>query len=260
MANFAVDLQVYEGGRRKPQYTLNSDLNGEVTLQDLLEWTKATLIIVADEVLKDAQAQGFDKEPIVAVDGRVGKPVAAVSPLGQIEFTSRADVMDIVFEAYEGVLYRSKVDTGRYKSSHYVFLNGTQIAGSMRELESWYAFTNPVFKQNDTIRIVNIQPYARKLERYGITAQRSKVRRQDAGGSRKPTGKLISIPNGTYALTARAIRSKYKRNSIIRFAFLPGSSLGITGNFKSGRSGKNSAGRPYLYPSIVISVSERGTI
>ncbi len=258
--SFSVDLQVTEAGRKRPEYTLDSDIAGTLTLQDLLQWTKASLIVIADEVLRDEQSQGFDKEPVVSVDGRVGKPVIAVNPLGQIEFTSRVDVMSIVFDAYEAVLYRSKVLTGLYKSSHFVFLNGLQIATSMQELKAWYSSEKPVFKQSDTIRIVNIQPYARRLERLGVTAQRQKASKRDPGSRRgKPTGKLQAVPNGAYALTARAIRSKYKRNSLIKFVFLPGSALGITASFKTGRKGKNSSGRPYLYPSIVISVSEKGT-
>lgn len=258
MGKFEVQLSVQEGGRRRPEYSLDTDLNGEITLQDLLNFTKQALIITADQILKEEQAAGFDKEPILAVDGRVGKPVQNVSPLGQIEFTSRQNMRDILLETYNALLYRSKVLTGQYKSSHYVFLNGTQVATDLGSLESWLN-SNPKLQDKDTIRIVNIVPYARKLERFGITAQRSKIRREDSGRRRgKTTGKLVSIPNGTYFLTARAIRSKYKRNSIIRFTFIPGSSLGLSGSFKGGR--KSSAGRPYLYPSIVISVQERGTV
>ena len=259
MANFAVDLQVYEAGRRKPQYTLDTDLDGNVTLEDLLEWTKSSLIVIADQALREEQGSGFDKEPVVIVDGSPNKSPAQVSPLGQIEFVSRADVMSIVFDAYEGVLYRSKVLTGLYKSSHFVFLNGVQIAASMRELEVWYAFTAPVFKPNDTIRIVNVQPYARRLERLGVTAQRQQARKRDSSGKKK-LGRMVAVPNGAYALTTRAVRAKYKRNSIIRFVFLPGSALGLTATFKRGRPGKNSAGRTYLYPSIVISVTAGGNL
>lgn len=260
MTSFAVQLSVSEKGRNRPEYTLETDLNGEISLLDLLQWTKQALIITADEVLKEAQANGFDKEPIVAVDGRVGKPVINVSPLGQIEFTARGNMKEIVLETYNALLYRSKVLTGRYKSSHFVFLNGTQVATDAGSLESWIS-SNPQFKQSDLIRFVNIQPYARKLERYGITAQRSRTKYDDP--SRRTKGKrtrLVLVPNGTYQLTARAIKSKYKRNSAIKFGFIPGTSLGLTRTFQKGRKGKNSAGRPYLYPSITISVQERGTL
>jgi len=258
---FEVNLSVYEKGKKRPEYTIDSDLNGEVTLIDLLKWTKTSLIVIADEVLKEEQAAGFDKFPVLTVDGRKGKPIEAVSPLGKIEFTSRSSVNDILLAAYEGVLFRSKVLTGLYKSSHFVFLNGTQIASDLNSLNAWLK-TSPEIKDKDIIRIVNIQPYARKLERFGITAQKSSTRYSHRKEHKdKGRGKmLVQVPNGTYYLTARAVKSKFKRNVGIRFAFIPGSSLGLKGSFKGGRKGKNSAGRPYLYPSIVITINERGII
>lgn len=258
-AVFDVKISVTEKGKKRPEYTIDSDLDGEITLQDLLEYTKAVLIVTADEVLKEAQSRGFDQYPVVTVDGRPGKPVSAVSPLGQIEFTARQDIREILLETYNSILFRSKVLTGRYKSSHFVFLNGQQVATDLRSLEAWLN-TGPQITDKDTIRIVNIQPYARKLERYGITAQRSKSRYEKRRKPKANKGAYFLSPNGTYFLTARAIKSKYKRNSIIRFTFLPGSSLGLSASFKTGRRGKNSAGRPYLYPSLVISVQGRGVL
>lgn len=260
--SFGVNISVVETGRRRPEYNIDSDLNGEITLQDLLEWTKAALIITADQILAEEQAMGFDKNPVITVDDRANKKPADVSPLGKIQFTARQDMSTIVLETYNALLFRSKVLTGTYKSSHYVFLNGTQVATDLSSLTGWLE-TNPEFKDADLIRFVNIQPYARRLERYGITAQRSKTSYRESGrkkGKGASTGKLVLVPNGAYQLTARAIRSKYKRNSIIKFTFIPGSSLGLAGSFSKGRKGKNSSGRPYLYPSISISVQERGTL
>ena len=260
MPKFAVDLQVYEQGRRKPEITLQSDLNGEMTLQELLEYTKASLIVIADAILEEEQAAGFDKKPVVTVDGRTGKPVSAVSPLGSIEFTARADIKDIILETYEALVGRSKVKTGLYVRSHYVFQNGSQVATDYQSLRAWLNVAE--FADKDKIRIVNIQPYARRLERLGVTAQRQQNKLRE----KKTRGKgahgpylLYATPNGAYALTVRAVKTKYKRNSQIKFAYISGSDLGLAGTFKSGgRRGRNSAGRPYLYPSIVISVDERG--
>lgn len=258
MSSFEVKLTVEERGRKRPEYNLESDLGGQLTLKDLLEWTKSTLIVTADEVLKDEQDRGFDKEPVLIVDGRRNKAIQTVSPLGQIEFIARQPFGDILVEAYEGLLGRSKVLTGQYKSSHYVFHNGKQVATDLASLTAWLQ-TSPDFLEKDTVRIVNIQPYARRLELLGVTAQRSQKRREDSGRrNKKKTGTLVSRPNGAYQLTTRAIRAKYKQNSIIRFSFLPGNSLGLSGVFKKGRAGKNSSGRPYLYPTIVFTISTRG--
>lgn len=257
----AIELNVTESGRKKPKYTLVSDLNGEVSLEDFLNFTKSSLIIIADQVLREEQANGFDKSPVTIVDGRQNKAVIDVNPLGSIRFVSRKSMSEIILETYNALLGRSKVLTGRYKSSNYVFLNGKQVATDLKSLETWIA-TSPDFQEKDMIRFVNIQPYARRLERLGVTAQRTQNRRTESRmnnkSARREASKKILSPNGTYFLTARAIRAKYKNNSVIRFTFLPGSSLGIPGTFKGGRKGKNSAGRPYLYPTILISVQEGG--
>lgn len=257
---FDVSISVTESGRRRPQYSLDTDLNGEVTLLDFLEWTKSALIVTADEVLKDEQAKGFDKSPVTLVDNRANRSPKTVHPLGQIEFVSKKSMDEIVLETYNAILHRSKVLTGLYKSSHFVFLNGKQVATDLQSLASWLK-TNPDFKESDFIRFVNIQPYARKLERFGVTAQKSSPSRTTSGWQKrfKSGGSLlVSVPSGAYALTARAIRAKYKRNSTIKFTFLSGSAMGLSASFKSGKKG--SKGRPYLYPSITISVKEAGIL
>lgn len=255
---FSVNLSVVERGRRRPEYTLKSDLAGEITLQDLLEWTKDALIVTADAVLRDEQKKGFDTEPVMLIDGKRGRDPRTVSPLGQIEFIARQQFGDILVEAYQGLLDRSKVLKGDYKKSHYVFFNGIQVASDIVSLQSWLS-SSVEFKNGDTIRIVNIQPYARRLELLGVTAQRSRKKLEEKGRRQKvKTGIFFKIPNGAYQLTTRSIKAKYKQNAIIKFAFLPGTSMGLAGTFKGGRSGKNSAGRPYLYPTMVFTIQERG--
>jgi hypothetical protein len=254
---FSVDFSVEEKGRKSPEYTLDTDLNGEVSLLDFLNFTKSALIITADTVLREEQARGFDKNPVVAVDGKVGVPVFNVSPLGQLEFTSKANMSEILLETYKGILKRSPVLTGRYKSSHFVFLNGAQVATDLESLRAWLK-SNPIFNDKDLIRFVNIQPYARKLERLGVTGRRQQSRTVKSRDKRKSSqGHRILAPNGAYFLTTRSIRSKYKRNSVIRFNFISGDRLGISGSFL-GRRGK--PGRPYLYPTITISAAEGGTV
>lgn len=255
--NFSVDYKVYENGRNAPEYTLESDLKGEVSLADFLQFTKSSLIVIADNALREEQALGFDKQPVVVVDGRVNKPVFAVHPFGSIEFVSKASMKEIILETYNGIIGRSPVLTGLYKSSNYVFVNGRQVATDLGSLESWLG-TNPVFEEKDLIRFVNIQPYARKLERLGVTGQRQQSRTVRSK-NRKTGGTKVKVlqPNGTYFLTARAIRSKYTRNSTIKFTFLSGSDLGIIGSFRTSKRGK--PGRRYLYPTIIISVSESGS-
>lgn len=270
MPDFGVEFSVYENGRKAPEWTLASDLDGRQTLQDFLNFTKQTLIVVADEVLAEEQAAGFDKTPVIVVDGRIGKNVFEVSPLGSIEFVSRANMSDILLATYEALVEKSPVLSGAYKSSNFVFYNGTQIATDLSQLTAWLNL-NPDFKEKDKIRFVNIEPYARKLERHGVTSDSGRAGRVlKSKQERKVAGKSVNVlaPNGVYYLTYRAIRNKYKRNSNITFEFVPGASLGITGGIGPGGkpqrtnfvAKRGKPGRTYLYPSILITVAEDGIL
>lgn len=253
----SVEMTVQEGGLVIDSHGYLRD--SEIELEDLLKWTKSQLIVIADKALREEQADGFDKEPIMLVDGRRTKNILDVSPLGQVEFVARQQFGDILLESYNALLELSKVLTGQYKASHYVFQNGIQVATDLASLSSWVK--TATFQDKDVIRIVNIQPYARRLELLGVTSTRQQARRDDPGRRKgKKTGTLIKVPNGAYQLTYRRIRAKYKQNALIRFTFLPGSALGLSGSFKGGRRGKNSAGRPYLYPTLVFTLQERGMI
>ena len=257
---FDIDYAVYERGKKSPQYTIETDLDGELSLAELLEFTKANLILIADTVLREEQAKGFDKNPITRVDGSKTKPVIAVKPFGTIEFTARQQSLDVLMEVFEMIFKKSPVDTGLYINSHILFWNGKQIAKSPAELKIWMG-TNPQIGEKDLFRFVNIQPYARRLERLGVTEQRQKFRTVKSRDKRQRSGfnGMILAPNGTYFLTAKAIGRKY-RNSL-RFGFIPGSELGLTATFKKASTGtsrrrKKRKSSTYLYPSISLYVNE----
>lgn len=272
--NFSVTMSVVQNGRKRPGWNLSTDLGGELSLKDLLEFTKSSIILLADQALSEEQANGFDKEPIVIVDGNTGKRVEDVSPLGKIEFRSRVDSETIITDAYDAILKRAVIgnntpgfDGRHYLESNYVFFNGKQIATNMVELQAWLGQDRD-FKDGDLIRFVNIQPYARRLERLGVSAGREPAPRVVMAGAKRkrPLGFLTAIPNGAYALAARTIKSKYSRNSGIKFEFVPGSAIGLASQFKHGVKAKFkndekklAAGRTYLYPSIAITISGRGT-
>lgn len=270
-ARFSVDLVVTEKGRRAPRWDINSDLNGELTLADLLAFTKESLILIADEALRDEQSRGFDPKPVVAVDGRIGKPIIQVNPLGKIEFFARANITEMIRTIYDAIEYRSPVLTGQYKRSNYVFLNGKQVANDKTTLEAWLS-TNPIPKPNDVLRFLNITPYARKLERLGITRQKSKHRTKKSSDEKGRSGFNVRIlaPNGTYYLVSRSANRLFGKNVKIKFKFVPGSELGLTATFKTSRGVPAKKGRKtskppkvprtYLYPSIQIKFQEGGTL
>lgn len=270
---FSVKMSVEQNGRKRPDWNLESDLDGHLTLKDLLDFTKTSLILLADQALTEEQAIGFDKTPVVVVDGSTGKRVEDVNPFGKIEFQSRVDSETIVTDTYSAILKRARIgentpgfDGRHYIESNYVFFNGQQIATNMYDLQIWLSLDRE-YKDGDLFRFVNIQPYARRLERLGVSEGRAPAPRSVvAGGKRKrPLGFLTAIPNGAYALAARAIKSKYSKNSGIKFEYISGSSIGLAGQFQNAvrvkfknDQKKLAAGRTYLYPSIVITISGRG--
>ncbi len=283
---FDVGVQVYQNGRKVPKYRVDTDLGGNITLEDLFAYTKGTLIGIADAVLREELANGFDPGYVTVVDNQFNKPIIDVNPIGKIEFQARQEMKTICLETLQLIISKSPVDTGRYKNSHVVFLNGTQIATDIAGLTAWFA-SNPVLKDQDLFRFVNFQPYARKLERLGVTAGDGKfssrsIRKDKSRDKRGRSGTHILAPNGVYFLTSRAIRRKYKKNSVIAFKFISGSEgfLNVPGQFKthnpsgarnvgkglnySGRGTHKikppNQGRHYLYPSITISVDTSGII
>jgi hypothetical protein len=247
---FKVDVSITEGGKPS-RYSIENDLSGQATLQELALFMRRSLINVALDVLKEEQKQGFDKKPVTLIDNRLNKPITQVKPFGKIEFKKRVKSLEIISFAYREIARRSPVDTGRYENSNFVFLNGKRIATNLTELSAWIA-SKPAIKENDFIRIVNVTPYARRLERLGVTRQRTsrlkiKNRRTSSSGRiRNPTSLR---PNGTYFLSTRATKRKYKGNVTIYFGFIPGNLLGLSATFAGG-SGKKK--RTYLYPTMKI--------
>lgn len=283
---FTLDYSVYEKGKKSPKYKIESDLNGEITLEEFLKFCKANLIVIADTVLREEQARGFDKEPLVIVDGRANKPVINVNPLGSISFVSRQNAADVLVEIFKGILQRSPVDTGQYKKSNFVLYNGEVVASDLSSLADWLLHRE--FKPKDLIRFINVMPYARKLERYGIVAGggnqrlvKSRDRKQRSGrrtANKKLSdnfvsilnpGKFIQAPNGAYYLTLRSVQRKYKFNAKISFELVPGSWIRLAsfppGVGKNGKKlyttyhrKKQDTGVPYLYPSIKVVIQDEG--
>lgn len=253
---FNVEMTVEENGfvQTKKGYIRDSKME----YADILKWTKSQLITIADQVLEEEQGKGFDKNPVILVDGKKGKNISEVHPLGSIEFVSRQDFGLILPEAYQAILDLSKVLTGRYKDSHQVTWNTATVATDLASLKAWLA-TGPQIKESDEIRIVNTQPYARKLELRGVTAGRTSMNKKERTFKRKGVTKTIVVnkPNGAYQLALRRMKSKYKNNVGIFFKFLPGSFLGLSGSFKNGKDEK-SKGRPYLYPALIFKIGREG--
>jgi hypothetical protein len=267
-------VSVREIGNKSTTYSIESDLKGEVSLRQFLEFTKEALIKISLETLKEEQLKGFDKTPIVVVDGSRSKDIFSVSPLGKIEFiTSKESALEIIKDTYVEILKKSKIVTGLYLAGNFVFYNGKVVATTLTELSTWLKSSPPI-KPGDRVMFINVVPYARKLERLGVTAQRTKRKLVKSRDKKKRSGEKILGANGTYFLSYRVILAKYKHNVSAKFGFILGSEVGITGKKLKGANGKElrdtyapPKGKkkskkygPYLYPFISISIRERGAV
>ncbi len=261
MVSFSVEAYVEQKGSFSVDIFNKGQLSSEkMELEDLLIWTKSQLLVISDQALAEEQAKGFDKKPLLLVDGSRTKNLSDVNPLGQIEYVAKQDLGDILTIAMDSVLALSKVKSGEYKAAHRVTLNGQEVADSMAGLQKWLD-SSPEIRENDIIRIVNTQPYARKLELLGVTSERSAPRKVEKKRKGVKTGIFMKKPNGAYQLTYRKLQ-QYKKNLSVNFQFIPGSQLGLKkytdkkGREKDAKFKKG--GRTYLYPSIVFKLNRGG--
>lgn len=267
MALAHISISIKETGSKGTKYNIEDDVTGELTLAQLFQYTKRAMISVAIDAFKEEKLKGFDPDPIIKVDGQVGKSIEDVKPFGKIEIiSSKVAGTTILIDTYEAIHHRSKFVTGNYAKGNIVLFNGLVVATTVSELRTWLK-SDPKFKPGNVIRFINVVPYARKLERYGVTAQRTSSRTQKSRDKHKRSGERILAPNGTYYLTYRAINRQYGNNAKIYFDFILGTTLGVDNlpgpPFRRGyisRKNKQKNSGPYLYPSIKIVVGEKGLI
>lgn len=273
LPKFKIDVSIEEKGKNRSNYAFENDQNGEMSYADFLDWMKRTLIITADEALREEQAKGFDKTPLVLVDNSPNKAVIEVKPFGQIVFAARQAVNVVLRPIYERILEQSPILTGMYKDYNWILLNNKRIASNMAEFDTWLTSNFPL-KTGDIIRFVNVMPYASMLEREGHTRNSGGQNIRSALSRTKrlrQRGYHVRQPNGVYFLTARAIKRKYRFNSNIVFEWANGSSLDLSSVPARSRLGKDlrktffteqgfkkKKGGPYVYPSIAVRINERG--
>ena len=272
--NLSVTVKEGRGSKGLGKWSLDSDMGGQATMEDLVSFLKRSLITISSEALKESQDKGeFPKEPdqyLMAVDGRLNKSLEDVKPFGRVEFQRKVEIEEILTFIYQSILDRSPVDTGMFFKYNLLTLNGVQVAKTMSEYLNWVKGYRP--KQADVIRFVNIMPYAKRLETRGIVRGKElgsggEGTRRSKTGTNKKTGKTFAMPTGTYHLTANAANKKYKLNSLIKFKMISGADMDIPSTSDaSGRphrrvtkgSKTKAAGVPYIYPSVYLYVREWG--
>lgn len=159
---------------------------------------------VAETVLRDAVAKGFDNEPVVITDGMPGRDWTQVKPFGKIEWARRPVLKDCAIWIMSELIAKSPVGPGRnghYRDKHIFMINNAQVDASA--LDS--------LKPSDRVEIVNTQPYAKKLE--GSKAERKYHLKRERGSS-------AQAPAGVYQVVQRAAVSKYGRSLFIDFKYV----------------------------------------
>jgi hypothetical protein len=267
---FDVDLKVTESGKNAPEYTIKSDIAGKVSLARYVELIRQTLISTSLTALKEEQAKGFDKNPARLVDGSPVKSVLNVKPFGTVIFQRKAETLDLLLPLYDMILKLSPVDTGLYKENHVVFVNRKAIADSRESLLRWVEAGNTL-KELDIIHFANVVPYASKLERLGVTDKRQLRKLGKSKDKKQRSGSMVRLPNGTYALAARAFRRVNKTIAQIRFEWMNGVALGIIPGQNAPRVSKTGKklrydfaqlrsrhSGPYVFPTIRIFIRPGG--
>ncbi|MFG1349092.1 hypothetical protein [Xanthobacter autotrophicus] len=139
---------------------------------------------IAEASEQNRAATGTDVPYETFVDGRRGAPLESVKPDGTI--VAVFDLMDDLFEWIGDMLVQnSPVLTGDYANSHIFFADGVEVSpGAVVPPAAEYVF-------------LNLQPYARKIER-GLSPQ---------------------APDGVYEAVAAMARRRFGGVANIKFSF-----------------------------------------
>lgn len=245
------------------------------TIQELEDFVIGNHILLEREFLKNEQSKGefpSKKEDYITItDGSIGKHPDKVKLFGKTERITKLDsLIPVIRDAMRLVIERSATSTGYYQFHNVLVYNGKIVAKGLIGANQWLA-NPPEFKTTDKIRVMNISPYARKLERYGIK-RGTAGKRKGLSNNKKREGKNkagadVLFPNGAYVLAQRVLRNRYKSlKNNIRFSFIPldpsiarqwnSGGKDTTGYvFKKGTRSGAGVGRPYLYPSISITIA-----
>ncbi|MCA0944489.1 hypothetical protein LCM08_06170 [Salipiger pacificus] len=199
---------------------------------------------IAREVLLEEQGRGFDRDPRQVVDRRFDAPLESVKPFGKIEFSERGSLREVAAFVYDQVVALSPFLSGKYENSHLMLVNGAVATVSGTS-------TRPDLddlKLEDVVTVVNVQPYARKIEGGVRSTKRSGRAPQSA-----------QAPNGVYRVAFQRARKRYGLIASIAYTYttLEGSpyayALRLGGYEGSGKSRKKTYSNALnFFPAITI--------
>lgn len=143
------------------------------------------------------------------VDGSLGKPLEQAQQFTLTQF----DIVEHVIDEIIATLIRNSPfgpeKGGHYRDDHWLFVNGARrdarTAGAVQ------------IKAGDIVTVVNVRPYAAKLER---------GRRRPGTSERRP-GLSVQAPNGIYEVSAQELRRRFRNIVNIRFTYRSVSGLPV---------------------------------
>lgn len=256
------------------KYTGFRSASGKEDYDDLVREFRADHAKIAKDVVREeVRRDQFDPEYRREVDRVLDNPEELVKFLGRIRYFAREEIGPILLDIYHRIKTLSPVSKGDYKNRHYVFFDGVVVAKTTAQLKTWVTNKLPEIDfAGKKVRFVNVSAYARKLETDGNTAKGINAKRPKLGKRDRPrirNGVRITTkmpPNGVYWIVGRAVKRLYSSISTgyIKPEMLLGSNLGVSGLSKQAGArrttyAKPERGGPYLYPTIVIQLSGRGT-
>jgi hypothetical protein len=140
------------------------------------------------------------------IDGQLGKPLSSAKEFTLTQFHLQSGVVDTAWKMLAERSPYGPDKFGHYRDDHWIYVNGVRRDAELNG-------GKPILiGPRDHVVIVNMRPYARKIEGGAKTRFRNRLT------DRRP-GLSVQAPNGVYEITARDLQRMFGRIAEIRFTY-----------------------------------------
>jgi len=160
------------------------------------------------KIMADARAKGFEPSWEAYANRPGNTALETVVLPGPIVYNYRY-LSDLIQYALDELKRQSPSQSGKYKESHTVFVNGKPVGGSVPK----------TIQPGDVIYISNPVPYARKLE---------------IGRTKSGRAFLVSVPNRIYERVAEMTKAQGRGRSKVSLRYVDLGSHALRKNQKTG--------------------------